>query len=64
MMKRCFIRRAVVVAILGLWSVLTVAGHAQDIPKGQTQKSLPSTRVTIEVTGGEKDVPIETPVCI
>lgn len=31
----------------------------QDIPKGQTQRSLPSTRVTIEVTGGDKNVPIE-----
>jgi hypothetical protein len=34
-------------------------GNSQEIPKGQTQRSLPSTRVTIEVTGGDKDSPIE-----
>jgi hypothetical protein len=34
-------------------------GNAQDIPKGQTQRSLPYTRVTIEVTGGDKESAIE-----
>ena len=32
--------------------VATSVVNSQEIPKGQTQRSLPSTRVTIEVTGG------------
>ncbi len=54
-----FVRAA---CLAGLLAALTVTGGvsgAQDIPKGQTQRSLPNTRVTVEVTGGDKDSPIE-----
>ena len=45
--------------MLLLLGVSAIVSKAQDIPKGQTQRSLPSTRVTIEVTGGDKDSPVE-----
>jgi hypothetical protein len=45
--------------MLLLLGVSASVSKAQEIPKGQTQRSLPSTRVTIEVTGGDKDSPIE-----
>jgi hypothetical protein len=46
-------------SMLGMLAVTASVSKAQDIPKGQTQRSLPNTRVTIEVTGGDKDSPIE-----
>jgi len=59
-MKRLLFRRAACFAgLLGMFGLTANAGNAQDIPKGQTQRSLPNTRVTIEVTGGDKDTPIE-----
>jgi hypothetical protein len=53
------IRVACLVGLLGMFVVPGGVGNAQDIPKGQTQRSLPYTRVTIEVTGGAKESPIE-----
>ena len=45
--------------MLLLLGVSAIVGKVQEIPKGQTQRSLPGTRVTIEVTGGDKDSPVE-----
>jgi hypothetical protein len=59
MKKMCFIRVAWLAGVLGLLAVTAGVSSSQEIPKGQTQRSLPSTRVTIEVTGGDKDSPIE-----
>jgi len=59
MKKLCFMRAAWHVGMLLLLGVSAIVSKAQDIPKGQTQRSLPSTRVTIEVTGGDKDSPVE-----
>ena len=59
MKKLCFTRAACLTGLLAMLIVATSVGNSQDIPKGQTQRSLPSTRVTIEVTGGDKDRPIE-----
>jgi len=59
MKKMCFIRVAWLAGVLGVLAVTAGVSISQEIPKGQTQRSLPSTRVTIEVTGGDKDSPIE-----
>jgi hypothetical protein len=59
MKKMCFIRVAWLAGVLGVLAVTAGVSNSQEIPKGQTQRSLPSTRVTIEVTGGDKDSPIE-----
>jgi hypothetical protein len=59
MKKLCFTRAACLTGLLAMLIVATSVVNSQEIPKGQTQRSLPSTRVTIEVTGGEKDRPIE-----
>jgi hypothetical protein len=59
MKKLCFTRAACLTGLLAMLIVATSVVHSQEIPKGQTQRSLPSTRVTIEVTGGDKDRPIE-----
>jgi len=59
-MKRLrFMRAACVTGMFGMLWVSASVSSSQDIPKGQTQRSLPNTRVTIEVTGGDKDSPIE-----
>ena len=59
MKKFCFTRAARLTGLLAMFIVATSIGNSQEVPKGQTQRSLPSTRVTIEVTGGDKDRPIE-----
>jgi hypothetical protein len=59
MKKLGFQRTACLASLFGLLLVTGSAGNSQEIPKGQTQRSLPSTRVTIAVTGGDKDIPIE-----
>jgi hypothetical protein len=59
MKKLRFMRAAWHRGMLLLFGVSAIVSKAQDIPKGQTQRSLPSTRVTIEVTGGDKDSPVE-----
>jgi hypothetical protein len=59
MKKLCFKRATYLAGLLGMLVVTGSAGNSQEIPKGQTQRSLPSTRVTIEVTGGDKESPIE-----
>jgi hypothetical protein len=59
MKKLCFTRAACLTGLLAMLIVATSVGNSQDIPKGQTQRSLPGTRVTIEVSGGDKDRPIE-----
>jgi hypothetical protein len=59
MKKSGFQRIACLASLLGLLIVTGSACNSQEIPKGQTQRSLPSTRVTIAVTGGDKDIPIE-----
>jgi hypothetical protein len=59
MKKLRLVRVACFAGMLGAQAMTAGASHAQDIPKGQTQRSLPNTRVTIEVTGGDKDSPIE-----
>lgn len=59
MKKLCFTRAACLTGLLAMLIVATSVVNSQEIPKGQTQRSLPSTRVTIEVTGGDKDRPIE-----
>jgi hypothetical protein len=59
MKKFCFTRAARLTGLLAMIIVATSIGNSQEVPKGQTQRSLPSTRVTIEVTGGDKDRPIE-----
>src|ERR1700684_4674473 len=59
MKKMCFNRAAYLAGLLGMLVVTACAGNSQEVPKGQTQRSLPSTRVTIEVTGGDKESPIE-----
>jgi hypothetical protein len=59
MKKLCFTRAARLTGLLAMFIVATSIVNSQEIPKGQTQRSLPSTRVTIEVTGGDKDRPIE-----
>jgi hypothetical protein len=59
MKKLRFMRAVWHMGMLLLLGVSAIVSKAQDIPKGQTQRSLPSTRVTIEVTGGDKDSPIE-----
>jgi hypothetical protein len=59
-MKRLrFTRAAWLTGLVAMLIVATSDVNSQEIPKGQTQRSLPSTRVTIEVTGGDKDRPIE-----
>ena len=35
------------------------AGNARPMPEAQPQRAMSAARVTIEVTGGEKDTPIE-----
>ena len=59
MKKLRFIRVASFAVVLGMLVATASVSKPQDIPKGQTQRSLPNTRVTIEVTGGDKNVPIE-----
>jgi hypothetical protein len=59
MKKLRLVRVACFAGMLGAQAMAAGASNAQDIPKGQTQRSLPNTRVTIEVTGGDKDSPIE-----
>jgi hypothetical protein len=59
MKKLRLMRAAWHMGMLLLLGVSAIVSKAQDIPKGQTQRSLPSTRVAIEVTGGDKDSPIE-----
>ena len=59
MKKLLFMRAACLAGLLGMLVVAASVSNSQEIPKGQTQRSLPSTRVTIEVTGGDKDSPIE-----
>jgi hypothetical protein len=59
MKKLRFTRAACLTGLLAMLIVATSVVNSQEIPKGQTQRSLPSTRVTIEVTGGDKDRPIE-----
>jgi len=59
MKKLCFTRAARLTGLLAMSIGATGIVNSQEIPKGQTQRSLPSTRVTIEVTGGDKDRPIE-----
>jgi hypothetical protein len=59
MKKLRLMRAAYFVVLFGILVVTAGVSNAQDIPKGQTQRSLPSTRVTIEVTGGDKESPIE-----
>jgi hypothetical protein len=59
MKKLCFMRDVCLAGMLGMLVVTAGVSSSQEIPKGQTQRSLPSTRVTIEVTGGDKDSPIE-----
>jgi hypothetical protein len=59
MKKLCLMRAACLTGLLGMLMLTAGVSNAQDIPKGQTQRSLPSTRVTIEVTGGDKESPIE-----
>jgi hypothetical protein len=59
MKKLRFIRVTSLAVGLGVLVAIVSVGKPQDIPKGQTQRSLPNTRVTIEVTGGDKNVPIE-----
>ena len=54
-----FMCAACLAGLLGMLVAAAGVSKAQDIPKGQTQRSLPNTRVTIEVTGGDKDSPIE-----
>jgi hypothetical protein len=51
-----------VAALCGALCILALAVgavNAQPVPEAQPQQSVSSTRVTIEVTGGEKDTPIE-----
>jgi hypothetical protein len=59
MKKLRFIPAAFLAITLGKLLVPASEGAPQDIPSGQTQRSTPNTRVTIEVTGGDKDTPIE-----
>jgi len=59
MMKLFFMRSACLASMLGVLAVAASVNNSQEVPKGQTQRSLPSTRVTIEVTGGDKDSPVE-----
>jgi hypothetical protein len=59
MKKLCFTHAACLAGLLGMLLVTPSVGNSQEIPKGQTQRSLPSTRVTIEVTGGDKDSAVE-----
>lgn len=51
-----------VAALCGALFVLALAGkagNAQPLPEAQPQQSVSTVRVTVEVTGGEKDTPIE-----
>ena len=51
-----------IAALCGALCILALAvgaGNAQPMPEAQPQQSVSTTRVTIEVTGGEKDTPIE-----
>jgi hypothetical protein len=59
MKKLRFNRAACLAGLFGMLIAAAGVSTPQDIPKGQTQRSLPSTRVTIEVKGGDKDSPIE-----
>jgi hypothetical protein len=59
MKKLRFNRATRLAGLLGMLIAAAGVSNPQDIPKGQTQRSLPSTRVTIEVKGGDKDSPIE-----
>jgi hypothetical protein len=59
MKKLCFTGAIPLTGLLAMLIVATSVVNSQEVPKGQTQRSLPSTRVTIEVTGGDKDRPIE-----
>jgi hypothetical protein len=59
MTKLPFVRAACFAGMAGMLLMAIGIISAQDIPKGQTQRSTPNTRVTIELTGGDKDTPIE-----
>jgi hypothetical protein len=59
-MKRLRVtREGCLAGMLGMLLMTAGVSRPQEVPKGQTQRSLPSTRVTIEVTGGDKESPIE-----
>lgn len=44
---------------LGILALAVTAGNARPMPEAQPQRTASTTRVTIEVTGGEKDAPVE-----
>ena len=44
---------------LGILALAVGAGNAQPRPAAPAQQSVSTVRVTIEVTGGEKDTPVE-----
>jgi hypothetical protein len=49
-------------ALCSAWCILALAvraGNAPPMPEAQPQRAMSAARVTIEVTGGEKDTPIE-----
>jgi hypothetical protein len=59
-MKRLRVMRdGCLAGTLGMLLMTAGVSSSQEVPKGQTQRTLPSTRVTIEVTGGDKESPIE-----
>lgn len=45
--------------VLGLLALAGAQGNARPVPRAAAQKDLSTERVTIEVTGGEKDAPVE-----
>lgn len=46
-------------ALCGALCIMALAGISQPVPGAEPQRTVSNTRVTIEVTGGEKDAPVE-----
>src|SRR5450755_3815060 len=58
-MKRLRALSAGIVFVLGLLALAGAQSNARPLPRAAAQKNLTTERVTIEVTGGEKDAPVE-----
>ena len=58
-MKKFPVRFACATLSLALLSLAAVNSHARPLPRGAAQKDLSLERVTVEVTGGDKDAPVE-----
>jgi hypothetical protein len=58
-MKKFPVLFACLTLSLALLSLAAAQSNARPLPRAASQKDLSAERVTIEVTGGEKDAPVE-----